>query len=221
MNVSVTSAPARTDVAASTVAAPHERTPHERTPLDAVRRHGLALAAGAGVWSAASVVYGFNPESETGLRTIDLTGLAFQAGVLSLLQLQLRTRAIGTSRKAVAFLKVERVFLALAMLWSVLHALLPSARDEAWLVALDVFWPLSMLGMFAIGVKIAFAGRWRGAARFYPLVAESWALVSIPAMGIFGAAVGDVVGASHLLVGYVALGLLIALRPHLVVPPVR
>jgi hypothetical protein len=72
--------------------------------------------------------------------------------------------------------------------------------------------------MFAIGVKIAFTGRWRGIARFYPLAAESWAVVSIPAMGIFGAEVGLVVGATHLLVGYAALGLIIAARPHLVVP---
>ena len=33
----------------------------------------------------------------------------------------------------------------------------------AWFLALDVFWPLSMLGMAAIGVRIAIAGRWKGA----------------------------------------------------------
>jgi hypothetical protein len=75
---------------------------------------------------------------------------------------------------------------------------------------------LSMLGMFVIGVKIAVTGRWRGAARFWPLVAESRAVVSIPAMGISGSDVGDLVGAGHLLVGYVTLGLVIAARPHLV-----
>ena len=60
---------------------------------------------------------------------------------------------------------------------------MPSARDDLWLAVLDVFWPLSMLGMFVIGVKIAFAGRWTGAARIWPLVAESWAVVSVPAFG--------------------------------------
>jgi hypothetical protein len=73
-----------------------------------------------------------------------------------------------------------------------------------------------MLGMFVISVKIAFAGRWKGAARFWPMVAESWAVVSVPAMGIFGATVGDIVGASHLVIGYMTLGLIIAARPHLV-----
>jgi hypothetical protein len=112
-------------------------------------------------------------------------------------------------------LRTEYVLLSLATLWTVLHAALPWARDDAWLAVLDLFWPLSMLGMFIIGVKIAFAGRWRGAARSWPLVAESWAVVSVPAFGIFGAAVGQYVGASHLLIGYVTLGLIIAARPHL------
>jgi hypothetical protein len=215
MNVSITSAPARTDVAPAAAAS------GQSLPLEAVRRHGLALAAGAGVYSGASFVYGFNPDSSFGVSVTDLAGFSFQLGVLFLVQLQLRTKATGLSRKALGFLKVERVLLGLAMLWSLLHAFFPAARDDAWLVALDVFWPLSMLGMFAIGIKIAFTGRWRGIARFYPMVAESWAVVSIPAMGIFGAAVGDVVGATHMLVGYAALGLLIALRPHLVVPTHR
>jgi hypothetical protein len=209
MNVTTTAAPARTDV----VGVP--QTPTRLSPA-AVRNHALALSAGAATWSAVSFGYGFNPDGDPGIMLTDLSGFAFQLGVLSLVTLQLRTRATGLSRKAVAALRVERVLLGLAMLWSLIHGLVPAARDDAWLVALDVFWPLSMLGMFLIGIKIAFAGRWRGAARVWPLVAESWAVVCIPTMGIFGAGVGDVVGASHLLVGYVTLGLVIAAKPHLV-----
>lgn len=208
MNVSTTPAPARTDVyAPATVTAPSDGL---------VRKHALTLTAGAAIWSGTSFAGGFNPSSDPGIMIQDLAGLVFQLGVLALVQLQLRTRATGTSRKAVAMLKVERVLLALAMTWTVLHALVPSARDEVWLAVLDLFWPLSMLGMFVIGVKIAFAGRWRGVPRFYPLVAESWAVVSVPAFGIFGQEVGDIVGATHLLVGYATLGLVIAMRPHLV-----
>ncbi len=40
--------------------------------------------------------------------------------------------------------------------------------------------------------------------------------MTIPMMGIFGATVGDFVGAGHLVVGYMTLGLVIAARPHLV-----
>jgi hypothetical protein len=208
MNVTTTPAPARTDVAAG--------TPATRPSPRAIRNHALALSAGAALWSGVSFALGFNPDTEAGVKATDLSAFAFQIGVMSLVTLQLRTRATGTGRKAAAMLQVERMLLALAMAWSVLHALLPSAREETWLLVLDVFWPLSMLGMFVIGIKVALAGRWRGAARFWPLVAESWAVVSIPAFGILGGQGGSLVGASHLLVGYVTLGLVIAAKPQLV-----
>ena len=208
MNVTTTRPAARTDVAPAT----HPDAPTAST----VRNHGLALAAGAGAWSAVSFAYGYNPDSELGMKLADISGFAFQIGAFVLVGLQMRTRATGLGRKALGMLKVERVLLSLAMLWSLLHAFLPSQREETWMLVLDVFWPLSMLGMFVIGVKIAFAGRWTGPARFWPLVAESWAVVTIPAMGIFGASVGNFVGSSHLLVGYVALGLILAARPELV-----
>lgn len=214
MNVTTTRPAARTDARIDVAA--EATAPHAAPSPSAARNHGLALVAGAGAWSAVSYVYGYNPETEAGLKIVDLAGLAFQASAMVLVGLQLRTRATGLGRKAVAMLKVERVLLGLAMLWSVLHALLPSQREETWMLVLDVFWPLSMLGMFVIGVKIALAGRWTGAARFWPLVAESWAVVTIPAMGIFGETAGDYVGATHLLVGYTTLGLIIAARPHLV-----
>ena len=83
------------------------------------------------------------------------------------------------------------------------------------LAILDAFWPLSMLGMFVIGIKVAIAARWRGALRWWPMVAETWAVVTVPSVGIFGQSVGDWVGATHLLIGYCVVGLLLALRPQL------
>ncbi|WP_062350342.1 hypothetical protein [Herbidospora yilanensis] len=180
------------------------------------RRLALGLSSGALIWSAASFFYGFQPTTDLGWKLTDLGGLAFQFGLMCLLALMIRTQATGTSRPARAMLQVERVLLAPAMVWSLLHALLPGERDAGWLAILDVFWPLSMLGMFVIGIKVAFAGRWRGLARVWPVVAESWAVVTIPAMGILGPETGNVVGAVHLLAGYATLGLIIAFRPELV-----
>ena len=145
----------------------------------------------------------------------DMGALPFQASLFALVTLQLRTAATGTSRVARGMLRTEYVLLALATLWTVLHGFFPSVRDDAWMLVLDAFWPLSMLGMFVIGVKIAFTGRWTGLARVWPLVAESWAVVTVPAMGVFGAGVGQAVGVGHLLVGYTTLGVIIALRPQL------
>ena len=72
-----------------------------------------------------------------------------------------------------------------------------------------------MLGMFAIGVRIAIKGRWGGILRFWPLVAESWAVVTVPTYGLLPGAAGFV-GAGHLVIGYATLGVLLARRPHLV-----
>jgi hypothetical protein len=127
---------------------------------------------------------------------------------------QLRTAATGTTKVSRGMLYVEHVLLAIATLWSFLHAV-PALRDQAFLIPMDIFWPLSMLGMFVIGVKILFARRWRGAARYWPMVAESWAVVTVPTFAILGSPVADYVGGAHLLVGYAALGAVIAARPGL------
>jgi hypothetical protein len=76
----------------------------------------------------------------------------------------------------------EGVLLSLATAWSVLHAVAPVWRNTPWLAILDACWPLSMLGMLGIGLKVALTGRWRGPARIWPLIAETWAFVTIPAM---------------------------------------
>jgi hypothetical protein len=71
-----------------------------------------------------------------------------------------------------------------------------------------------MLGMFAIGIRIAIAGRWQGRARFWPLGAESWAPVCIP-VNVIAPDAAPFVAAAHLLIGYAALGVVLAGRPEL------
>jgi hypothetical protein len=210
-NITTTGAPARTDVTTTA----HPRTDDTRF----TRRAGLALALGTASWATANLVFGFEPSAgdELAWKFTDLTGLAFQAGVMALLHVQMRTRATGVKAISRRLLKVERVLLSIAMLWSVLHAFLPSQRDAAWMHAIDMFWPLSMLGMFLIGIKVAIAGRWRGRARAWSALAETWAVLSVPAMAILGHdGGGDLFGAVHLLLGYTTLGLILATRPDLV-----
>jgi hypothetical protein len=71
-----------------------------------------------------------------------------------------------------------------------------------------------MLGMLGIGVRMAVAGRWAGAARLWPLLAETWAVVVIPVHGLFPG-LDRVVSPLHLLLGYTTLGAIIAVRPEL------
>lgn len=210
----VSPAPARTDLPAAVPVA-------EAVDADlvrSVRRRGYGMAAGALVWAGTIFTVGSNPDSSLGITIGDLGGLAFQLGVMGLIGAMGLSGATGTTRTARAMVKVERVLLSLAILWTVIHGLVPAWRDATWLAVLDAFWPLSMLGMFVLGIKIALAGRWRGAARVWPLVAESWAVVTIPTFVIIGEPVSNWVGGTHLLIGYTVLGLILARRTELVLP---
>ena len=210
MSLSTTPAPARTDVPAARPAG----APVASTRL--VRFGGIALTTGAVSWAAGLVAYGTTPPAGTTAAVVgNLSSLLFQLGVAALVFVQLRTRATGTGTLARTFLHIEHVLLGLAMVSTLLWAFAPpSVYASGIFAALDVFWPLSMMGMAAIGIRVAIAGRWRGAARFWPLVAESWAPVVIPIQAIFPAA-AVFAGAGHLLIGYGVLGLILATRPEL------
>lgn len=207
MSITVQPATARTDEASAA-----EQIRISRT---GVRRAGLGVATGSGLWAAGMLVYGVNPTDTVGGHVTNLTGLAFQLGLFGLVAAQLRTRATGVSRVARAMLKVEFVLLALATLWTILWSAAPGLREETPMLVLDAFWPLSMLGMFIISIKIATAGRWTGLLRGWPMVAESWAVVNVPLAIAFSDTPLRFSAAGHLLVGYVALGVLLVLRPEL------
>ncbi len=113
-----------------------------------------------------------------------------------------------------SLLHAEHVLLGLAMLATLQTILVPAWDEHPVAIGLDAFWPISMIGMAAIGVRIAIAGHWTGAARWWPLGAESWAPVNIP-IAVLAAAISPYVAAGHLLIGYAGLGMLLALHPEL------
>lgn len=203
-------ATARTDVPVVTVA-PGPPVIRRRT----VRLLGAATALGAAAWSGSIFVWGAGGELGQSPLTWGITSLMFQLGVMALLHVQYRTRATGTGKIARGFMIAEHVLLGLAILATIQEFFVPALHGTVAAQALDAFWPLSMLGMFGIGIRIAIAGRWTGPARWWPLGAESWAVVCIPAMGLLGPDLSRFVAGGHLLVGYVALGLLLATRPQL------
>jgi hypothetical protein len=182
----------------------------------AVRAGGLAMAAGAAAWALGSVLtYDVDPASDAYPFAYKASSLLFQLGLVALVAVQLRTRATGTGRLARGFLHAEHVMLGLAIASSLQWMFAPGLSEDAFFVALDLFWPLSMLGMAAIGIRIAIAGRWRGAARVWPAIAETWALVMFPAMAVVSQEATSFVSAGHLLVGYTTLGAILAVRPEL------
>jgi hypothetical protein len=209
MSLSTTPATARTDVPAPR---PTSTTP-AATRL--ARRVGFAVAGGSAAWAAGMLAFTNTPAAGTWQHFVyEISALLFQLGLVALVALQLKTAATGTGKLARGFLHAEHLLLGLAIASTFTWMFFREYDDTAWFLALDVFWPLSMLGMAAIGVRIAIAGRWKGAARIWPLVAESWAPVAIPA-SVLLVGYAHYVGAAHLAIGYVMLGVILARRPEL------
>ncbi|SDP39384.1 hypothetical protein SAMN04489867_2300 [Pedococcus dokdonensis] len=201
MTITKTSAPARSDLPAATPGTTTDRP---------YFRHGTMLTVGALAWSSMIAVFGLNNESTVYQYAHNASAFLFQVGVLALVRVLWRTKAIGGGKVARTVLRIETGALALAMASTASDFLGLTDLDNPASLALDLFWPISMLGMFLIGIRIAIAGRWKGVSRFYPIVAESWAVVTVPAMGIFGEGVARWVGAAHLVVGYAVLGQIVA-----------
>lgn len=207
MSLTQTSAPARSDVPTGAATRETPTAPLTQRPYF---RHGTMLTVGALAWSSMIMVFGLNSETTVYQYAHNASSFLFQIGILALVRVLWRTKAIGTGRAARAVLRIETGALALAMASTASDFFGLTNLDNPASLALDLFWPISMLGMFLIGIRIAVAGRWQGVSRFYPLVAESWAVVTVPSMGIFGEGVARWVGAVHLVIGYAVLGQIVA-----------
>jgi hypothetical protein len=207
MTLEQTPAAARTDVR-HTAAAPGT------TPTRPFARpffgRGMLLTTGAVAWGLDSLVFGSDPSGSFEEAVSSLTSGTFQLGLLGLLSVLWATKALGEGRLARFFLRLEAVVLVFAMGSTFVDGIGVSDLDKAGWVLLDMCWPLSMLGMFLIGLRVAIAGRWHGKARFWPLIAESWGPVVVPTYGIFGGTVAGVVSFVHLCVGYGVLGQIVA-----------
>lgn len=181
------------------------------TPSTAsIRTAGVVLAVCSLPWAVTAMVAGL----DVGYPTHVVCGI-FQVGIWALLATLWRTRATGTTTLARAVLVIEAGMLGLATAASVLMLMGEPIASSTPTAVLDVFWPLSMLGMAVIGIKVAITGRWRGVLRAWPVVAETWALVVLPSLALFGPGVAAWVCGLHLILGYFTLGALIAIRPDL------
>lgn len=206
MSISHTPTPARSDVP-SVRLDPADSAGSATQPF---LTHGRVLTAGAVAWSASILGFGLNNTGDVALLLSGVAAGVFQVGLLFLLRVLWRTQALGRGKLARAVLRFEAVLVSLAIGSTVADAIQISDLGQLGWGLLDACWPLSMLGMFFIGVRIAVAGRWKGASRFWPMVAESWAVVTVPTLGIFGEGAATVVGGLHLLVGYAVLGVLVS-----------
>ncbi|RRQ26551.1 hypothetical protein DK926_17235 [Rhodococcus sp. Eu-32] len=185
------------------------RTRSGVTP-QSVRNTGILLAIGTTAWAVGMPAIGdhqgFGWQSLVG----GATAIAFQIGVVRLLLLQVRTHAMGDGRVARGFYVGQFVFMAGALVSSTLDAFWLLHDTAVWM-AFDLCWPLSMVGMVGIGIRVAIAGRWTGVVRWWTLWAQSWFVATIPLVMIVRDA-GLVVSSVQLVLGYTILGVLLATR---------
>ena len=203
MTLEQSPAPARSDLRRPTI-------PASGGTARPFRVLGTVLTVGAVAWALSQLAVGLDPQTRNGEILYSITSGAFQVGLLCLLRVLWRTQGLGEGRLARFFLRLVTVLVVLAIGSTAADGLGLTDMDQLGWILLDMNWPLSMLGMFFIGIRIAVAGRWRGASRFWPMVAESWAVVVIPTLNNAGDDVALAVSAIHLCVGYGVLGQIVA-----------
>ncbi|WP_243061247.1 hypothetical protein [Nocardioides sp. SR21] len=203
MSVQHTPAPARSDVRRPAASG-------TRTPARPFFKRGMLVSIGAVAWGTDSLIFGTDPSGTMEEALSSITSGTFQLGLLGLLTVLFATQALGEGRLARFFIRFEAVLLFFAIGSTVADGIGVSNLDQPGWAMLDAFWPLSMLGMFFIGIRVAIAGRWHGKDRYWPLIAESWGPIVVPTFGIFGSSVAGVVSFVHLCVGYGVLGQLVA-----------
>ena len=173
--------------------------------------HGRLLTVGAALWAAATALTGVDPgDDPVDLAVFCVGSGAFQLGLLALLRVLWRTRGLGEGRLARAVLRVETALVLLAICSTLVDGFGISDLDPAGLAGPRRLLAAEHAGDVRHRHPDRGAGRWTGATRWWPMVAESWALVCIPTLVLFGATAATVVSCVHLLVGYAVLGLLVS-----------
>ncbi|CAN5596258.1 hypothetical protein BH23CHL2_BH23CHL2_11910 [soil metagenome] len=137
---------------------------------------GVIIALGAVIWSLGWLRAGVRPIGPDGNPINDQVeiwaGGVFQIGLVALLFIMLATRATGANRLGRWVLNAEIVALALAIAWTIPFLFDANRPHNVILLVLDAFWPLSILGLIAVGVLVIRARRWPVPVRYLPLAAS-------------------------------------------------
>ena len=166
---------------------------------------GALIAIGALVWAATRLVIGVPTEGVN--NPVEIWGsFAFQLGLVAFLAVAWATQATGTGSGGRVVLAIEVILLVMAIGWTIPHLWQANRpHDDLLIQVLDAGWPFSMLGLIAVGVAIARAGRWPGLARWAPLGASLLIVVDL-ALAWLPISVSHVVTFVYLAVAYTLLG---------------
>ena len=173
-----------------------------------IRALGVAVLIGGATWCVTLLIAGV---PENGMNNaIEIWGSGvFQIGLVALLATMRSTGATGSSRFGRGVLNAEIIAVGLAIAWTIPYLFDANRPNDAILLVLDAFWPLSMLGLVVVGVQVVRAGRWPSPARYLPLAASLLIPLDIVAMTVLDESGALVVRALYLGVAYALAGLAI------------
>jgi hypothetical protein len=179
-----------------------------------IRAGGVLIALGAIVWSIGWLQAGPRPLNASGMPINDQFEIwasgVFQLCLIAMLLIMRITRATGTSRAGRWILDAESVAVLLAIAWTIPYLFDANRPSTVILTVLDVFWPLSILGLVAVGFMVMRAKRWPSPVRYLPFVASLIIPVDILLMlsGV-GEWTEIVVRSIYLAVTYTVLGVFV------------
>lgn len=168
-----------------------------------IRSLGALVALGGVLWGLAWVL---SPSEQGDNSQVEIwaSGI-FQLGLLALLVVMWFSHATGMGRVGRGLLAAEVVAVVLAFAWTVPYLVDANRPTTGVLVVLDVFWPLSMLGLIIVGALVVRAARWPVPLRYLPLVAGLLIPVDISVAwapdGVRNAVMGAYLAASYGLLG--------------------
>lgn len=144
--------------------------------------------------------------------SIAITGAIFMAGwICSNIGMQ-RMQAAGTGKwgRAVLMIQLGGLVLAFSLVFfEMLDVAGLIAGDNIIYIAVDAFWPLSMLWMLVVGVSVIVAKRLSGWQRFIPVLCPLWLLVAIPGSIALGQVGANLAGFGYAAVLWLLLGYIV------------
>lgn len=169
-----------------------------------MRVAGALTALGGIAWGVTWIVSPSRPEEHNLVEF--WASVPFSLGLVALLTAMWVTDATGPGRWGRGFLAAETVAVVLALCWTLPYLVDIDRSNNGVLMVLDLFWPLSMLGLVVVGILVARARRWPRPLRHLPLAAS---LLLVVDMAFFWASdrLASLVTGTYLAVAYGLLGL--------------
>lgn len=157
------------------------------------------------ICAPALLVEGLLLQGQENVLVSGIASMVFMAGWICSNTGMRRMRAAGPGLWGQAVLLIQLVGLVLAFVFGSIEATKLLDDNNIVFIAIDAFWPLSMLWMLVVGVAVIVAKRLPGWKRFVSVLCPFWLPVTVAGPAVFGEP-GAFVGLGLMAVLWMLLG---------------